>query len=505
MLSIAERKMSMNNKVRNNSKILDKARIFEKESIKSIPKVQRPSFHLSSPVGWINDPNGFSVFNGEYHLFYQYYPYDTKWGPMHWGHSKTKDFIKWEQLPAALAPDEEYDMGGCFSGSAVESDGKHVIMYTGVLNKFQEDGSCLIRQTQCIAIGNGVDYEKLDCNPVITSDSLPLGSDLENFRDPKMWKDGEDFYAVVGSRHTDIGGQILLYKSKDLREWNFVTTLDKSENNMGHMWECPDFFEIDGKQIIITSPQGIKAEGLKFHNGNNTAYLIGEYDKENYKFNREYYAPIDFGLDFYAPQTLETEDERRIMIGWMQSWNNSIIPQEFKWCGMMTIPRELTIKDGFLIQTPIREIKNYYKNTVKYQNILIEKDTQLEGISGREIDMSIEIDGTNCEEFIIKIAKNIEYETLISFDSKKNLISFDRSYSGELPDILHKREMKIRDQKGKTKLRLVIDKYSVEIFVNDGEQAMTSTFYTTLDATDISFYAKGKAIINVEKHDVILN
>lgn len=104
----------MNNVVRNSSEILNKARVFEEESIKSIPKEQRPLFHLSSPVGWINDPNGFSKFAKEYHLFYQYYPYDTKWGPMHWGHSKTKDFIKWEQLPTALAPDQEYDMGGCF-------------------------------------------------------------------------------------------------------------------------------------------------------------------------------------------------------------------------------------------------------------------------------------------------------------------------------------------------------------------------------------------------------
>lgn len=244
----------MNNIVRNNSEVLDKARVFEEESIKSIPEGKRPSFHLSAPVGWINDPNGFSKFAGEYHLFYQYHPYDTKWGPMHWGHSKTKDFIKWEQLPAALAPDQVYDMGGCFSGSAVESDGKHILMYTGVLDKVQEDGSHLIRQTQCIAIGDGINYEKSDCNPAITSDSLPEGSNLEDFRDPKIWKEGDDFYVVVGSRHADGSGQILLYKSKDLREWTFVTILDRSENKIGRMWECPDFFNVDGNDIMIISP-----------------------------------------------------------------------------------------------------------------------------------------------------------------------------------------------------------------------------------------------------------
>jgi beta-fructofuranosidase len=495
----------MNNIVKNNSKVLEKARIFEEEFIDNIPKVQRPSFHLSSPVGWINDPNGFSVFEDEYHLFYQYYPYDTKWGPMHWGHSKTKDFIRWEQLPTALAPDEEYDMGGCFSGSAVESDGKHILMYTGVLDKIQEDGSHLIRQTQCIAIGDGIDYEKLDCNPVITSDALPPGSSLEDFRDPKMWKDGDFFYVVVGSRHADKSGQILLYKSKDLRDWSFVTILDRSENKIGCMWECPDFFNLDGNDIIIISPQEVKARGLKFHNGHNTVYLIGQYDKENHKFYRKNYAPIDFGLDFYAPQTLKAKDGRRIMIGWMQSWENNIVPEDFKWCGMMTIPRELNVKDGLLIQSPIREIKNYYKNAINYKNIVIKDNVQLEGISGREIDMSIEIDGAHCEKFKIKIAKNKEYETLINFEPRKNLISFDRSYSGKLRDTLHKREMKVRNQNGRIKLRFIMDKYSLEMFVNDGEQVMTSTFYTTLEARDILFYADGQATINIEKHDIVLS
>ncbi|WP_315072698.1 glycoside hydrolase family 32 protein [uncultured Clostridium sp.] len=493
------------NDITGNNKVLDKARIFEKEAVKNITIEQRPSFHLSSPIGWINDPNGFSKFEGEYHLFYQYHPYDTKWGPMHWGHSKTKDFIKWERLPVALAPDEDYDMGGCFSGSAVESDGKQILMYTGVLDKVQEDGSHIIRQTQCIAIGDGINYEKLDYNPVITSYSLPQGSNLEDFRDPKIWKEDDGFYAVVASRHADGSGQILLYKSSDLKEWSFVCILDRNKNEIGSMWECPDFFNINGNNIMIISPMEVKANGLRFHNGHNTVYLIGKYDKENHTFNREDYGTVDFGLDFYAPQTLEAEDGRRIMIGWMQSWENNIVPSDFKWCGMMSIPRELTIKDGKLIQNPIREIKNYYKNTVKYEKVLIKDEVELKGISGRELDMSIKINGVDCKEFIIKIAKNKEYETLITFDPIKNLISFDRNYSAKLSDTLHKREMNVRNQNGKIKLRLIIDKYSVEIFVNDGEQVMTSTFYTNLDATDISFCAKGEAEVSIEKHSIVLN
>lgn len=489
---------------KNNSEVLNKARKYEMDFCGDIPAQQKPSFHLSAPIGWINDPNGFSRFNGECHLFYQYHPYTTQWGPMHWGHSKTKDFIKWDQLPVALAPDEFYDKSGCFSGSAVEFDGKHILMYTGVLENREEDGSNTIRQTQCIAIGDGINYEKLECNPVITSDLLPPGSSLEDFRDPKIWIENEKFYVVVGSRNEDGSGQILLYSSKNLKEWKLVTVLDKSENKIGRMWECPDFFNIDGHDIIVISPQDMKAEKLDFHNGNNTVYLIGKYDKGNKTFNRENYRAIDYGIDFYAPQTFENEDGRRIMIAWMQTWENRIAPQDFKWYGMMTIPREIRVKDGVLIQSPVREIENYYKNTVEYKNISIKEESNLDGIYGRELDMTIEIIDGDYSEFEIKIAKNEEYETVINYNKKKNILAFDRSYSGNYGDILHKREMNVKDQEGKVKLRLILDKYSAEIFVNDGEHVMTGTFYTPLDAKDISFSTDGESIINILKHDIIV-
>ena len=487
-----------------NSAVLEKARLYENEFIKSISKDEKPLFHLCAPIGWINDPNGFSAFNDEYHLFYQYYPYDTIWGPMHWGHSKTKDFIKWEQLQVALAPDEDYDMEGCFSGSAIEDDGKHIIMYTGVLDKTNEDGKRILRQTQCIAIGDGINYEKLDCNPVITHEMLPEGSSLEDFRDPKIWKDGNEFYAVVASRSKDGSGQILMYKSKDLRSWEYVTIVDKSENKIGRMWECPDFFKLDENYILVISPQEVRADKNGFHNGNNTAYLIGKYDENNNKFNREKYSVIDYGLDFYAPQTFEAKDGRRIMIGWMHSWENRIVPHDFKWCGMMTIPRELTIKDGCLIQTPIREIENYYKNTVEYNNLSIEKEISLEGINGRTIDITLDIDASKSEEFQIKVAKNEEYETLISYSQRKSIITFDRSYSGKYGDILHRRDINVKKNNGKVKLRLIMDKYSVEIFINDGEHVMTSTFYTPLNAKDITFSSEGVTLVSIKKHDIIL-
>lgn len=487
------------------SEKLIKAREYENRKQKEIPQGQKPAFHVSAPIGWINDPNGFSLYKGEYHLFYQYHPYSTNWGPMHWGHSKTDDFIKWDQLPAAIAPDEEYDQQGCFSGSAVEHEGRHVLMYTGVQDKVLEDGTKVSRQTQCIAAGDGYNYEKLSCNPVIQSWQLPEGSSAVDFRDPKIWKEGEVFYAVVGSRHEDNSGQIALFSSKDLKEWEFVSILERCNNQYGLMWECPDFFHLDGKYVLLTSPQEMRSEGLEFHNGNGTMYLIGNYDREQQDFSRESVGSIDYGLDFYAPQTVLTEDGRRVMIGWMQSWDNHMVPQGFEWSGMMTIPRELTIKNGRLCQNPVREIENYYQNPVTYKDIIADKPLELKGIRGRELDMTIDVEAGYYGCFRINLAHSEKYSTSICYDLSKNTLTFDRNYSGLKRDVIYQRSMYVKNQDGKIRIRILMDKYSVEVFVNDGEQAMTSIIHTPIESDRIVFGGEGNVKFHVTKNDVVVN
>ena len=183
------------------SEKLQKARDFEEQYSPYVPEEERAMFHVTGGIGWINDPNGFSVYKGEYHLFFQYHPYKPIWGPMHWGHVKTRDFIRWERLPVALAPDMPYDKDGCFSGSAVElPDGRQLLMYTGVREERQENGSLKPYQTQCLAVGDGVNYEKYEGNPVLTAKNLPKGGSDRDFRDPRIWRDPDGYYAVVGNR-----------------------------------------------------------------------------------------------------------------------------------------------------------------------------------------------------------------------------------------------------------------------------------------------------------------
>ena len=179
------------------SEILKKARAYEAEHGAAISPAERPAYHMTPYVGWLNDPNGFSYYKGKYHQFYQYNPYDVRWAPMHWGHAVSTDLLHWEYLPCALAPDSPADNGpGCFSGSATEmDDGKQLLMYTSVIAEKQPNGEMRDIQTQSIAIGDGLDYEKPACNPVLTQKDLPEGFSKFDFRDPKIWREADGTYS----------------------------------------------------------------------------------------------------------------------------------------------------------------------------------------------------------------------------------------------------------------------------------------------------------------------
>ena len=488
------------------SEMLEKARKYEFIQGQQIKEEERPAFHITPYVGWMNDPNGFSYYKGEYHLFYQYNPYSTHWDSMHWGHVVSKDLLHWNYVPTALAPDEDYDKFGCFSGSAIElEDGRQLLMYTSVNQEKLEDGTVRDIQTQAVAVGDGKDYEKYDKNPVLTAKDLPKGASKVDFRDPKIWKGNDgNFYCVIGSRPADGSGQILLYRSKNGFEWEFVSILAKNQNRYGKMWECPDFFELDGKYVLLTSPQDMLPEGLEFHNGNGTLCIIGELDPETHTLKEQFCQGVDYGIDYYAMQTLLAPDGRRIMIAWMQNWDtcaNNRIPKG-KWFGQMSLPRELSIKDGRLIQKPVREIEKLRTNKTEYKNVAFEDVIRLDGIEGRCVDMEITLrpaDAQNIyKKFAVRFAQNDTYHTAVSFRPYESVLKIDRKFSGSRRAIIHQRRSLVNSENGEIKLRLILDRFSAEIFVNDGEHVMTATIYTDLEADGISFFADGKVEMPVD-------
>lgn len=485
---------------------LQKAREYESNALEKGTVSEKQSFHVCAPIGWINDPNGFSEYQGEKHLFFQYHPYSTVWGPMHWGHMKTSDFIRWENLPAALAPDEAYDSFGCFSGSAVEWKGKHVLAYTGVERRKEADEEVKDYQMQCIAVGDGLEYQKIEENPVITGKMVPDGGSMVDFRDPKIWVDGDYIYMVVGNRAQDGSGQILMYRSANLKEWEFVTILDKSDNRYGKMWECPDFFSLDGKHVLIISPQEMEARENEFHAGDGSIYILGNYKKENSVFMEETVRALDMGFDFYAPQTMCTSDGRRIMIAWMQAWCASWFDEKDGFCGMMTLPRELHIKNGILYQNPVRELEAYYGEKVELDNIRLEKEFQkYTELGGREQDISIVLTGEDAYVFEMRVAANDKNYTLIRYEKEKQMLTLDRSNSGVRRDAAHIRNVKLLSNHRAVKLRIVMDRYSLEIFVNDGEQAVTSIIRTPYETDGVYLRAEGNVDVHITKHNICVN
>ena len=487
---------------------LNQAREYEVKKEKAIPEEQRPLFHLTPRCGWMNDPNGFSRYKGEYHLFYQYYPYDTVWGPMHWGHAKSKDLITWEYLPAAIAPDSKYDSFGCFSGSAIEmSDGKQLLVYTGVRKEENADGGIDEIQTQCLAVGDGENYEKYEGNPVIQADALPKGAGKFDFRDPKVFMKNGKYYMVVGNKTEDKDGQILQFVSEDGFKWSYDRLVIKNNHRFGVMWECPDYFELEGKQILLTSPQDMLPEELEFHNGNGTLCVIGSMDEDG-NFCEENCQAVDYGIDFYAPQTILTEDGRRVMIGWMQNWDTcGIRRDDFPWFGQMSFPREITLHNNKLIQKPVREIENYYGKRISRQNVLISDSASLSSIEGRCIDMTINVRSTGDElsykKFELRFADNGKAYSTIEYDPELNIVKIDRKHSGSRRAIVHQRRCRVSNNNGNIKLRLILDRYSMELFINDGEQVMSMVILTDIKAEGISFKGVGELLMDVEMYDLL--
>ncbi len=515
---------------------LRNARSYEEKMEKKIGEGEKPDFHLAARVGWMNDPNGFSYYKGEYHMFYQYHPYDSHWGPMHWAHAVSKDLLHWTHLPAALAPDTDYDKDGCFSGSAVElPDGRQLLMYTGVRRETQPDGSTQEVQTQCLAVGDGVDYEKYVGNPVLAEQDLPEGYSPYDFRDPKMIKAADGSYrCLIAGCRGEKDGEILYYSSKDGFSWKRERSILANNGRLGKMWECPDMFELDGKAVLLLSAQDMLPQGFEYHNGNGTVCFIGTMETADTfgpmdaveimdtakaidakdaievmdggeLFHEESNQAIDYGIDFYAPQTVLSPDGRRIMIGWMQNWDTSSQhPKTESWFGQMSLPRELSIKNGRLIQKPIRELEQLRENKVSYENVVFEGLLRLDGIEGRKVDMELEIaaadEETGYQKFAVRFAQNEIYHTSVSFRPGESIVKIDRKFSGSRRAIIHQRRCQLVTKKSSLKLRIILDRFSAEVFINDGEQVMSATIYTQQDAQGISFFADGKVEMSVVKY-----
>ncbi len=320
----------------------------------------RPEYHFLAPHNWMNDPNGPIWWKGQYHLFYQVNPHAAIWGDMHWGHAVSADMVHWRHLPIALAPTAGGpDSEGCFSGSAVIYDGKPTFIYTGVQNAPPDqatirDGSDKLRETQLLAVAEDDElthWKKLP-EPVIAAP--PQGMQVTGFRDPCPWREGDEWYMGVGSGERGKGGCVLLYRSHDLRAWEYLHPLIEGKQNgqtnsnpvdTGEMWECPDFFAVHGKHCLLYSAE------------RKVIWSTGDYDTQAHRFTATRNGVLDHGA-YYAPKSFVARDGRRILWGWITETRPEAEFAQAGWAGAMSLPRVLTIgAQGQLEMHPAAEVE----------------------------------------------------------------------------------------------------------------------------------------------------
>jgi beta-fructofuranosidase len=274
------------------------------------------------------------------------------------------------------------------------------------------------------------------------------------------------------------------------------------------MWECPDFFPLDGKHVLFVSPQDMLPEGFEYHNGNGTLCQIGVFDEETKRFIPEHNQAIDYGIDFYAPQTILTPDGRRVMIGWMQNWDTckNTGYEDRMWFGQMSLPRELSIRNGRLYQQPIQELTHYRSHPEIYKNVQIRDRITLDGIQGRSVEMDIHIrpgdPAAPYHKFTMRFAQDDQYYSILSYRPHESLLKIDRKFSGSRRAYIHQRRCQVENHHGEIRLHVILDRFSVEVFVNDGEQVMTATILTDPSARGISFEADGIAVMDITKYSL---
>ena len=272
----------------------------------------RLTHHLMPPTGWLNDPNGLCWYKGRYHVFFQYSPFEANGGLKFWGHYSSEDMINWRYEGVPLLPDSVYDCHGVYSGSALAEENKLHLFYTG--NVKMDGDYDYINNGRC---SSTLHVESEDGIRFGTKEEAISWTDYpENYtchiRDPKVWKDGEEYHMILGGRQKGDKGAVLFYKSEDLKNWTFDRDLT-TENTFGYMWECPDFFTLGDQEVLSVSPQGLTREEYRFQNIYQSGYFILKDGKPEEKAFREW----DHGFDFYAPQTFQDGKGRRILIGWM--------------------------------------------------------------------------------------------------------------------------------------------------------------------------------------------
>ena len=451
--------------------------------------INRPVYHFLPPTNWMNDPNGVIQWNGTYHLFYQHNPYGPLWGNMSWGHATSQDLIHWQDLPLALEPvPGSADEAGCFSGCMVNNNGVPTIFYTSTRGEH-----CEI-QTQSIAIGDDDlrHWRKHPDNPVIDT-VPPQMRQTDDFRDPYVWREDDAWYMMLGSGVKDVGGAILLYRSDNLIDWEYLNPLfDGVDQKYGMIFECPNFFKLGDKWVLIISA----------HTGSMTDtvfYFVGDY--ENYRFTPQHSDVLDYG-NMYAPLTFQDDHRRRILFGWIREARSAVDQRLAGWSGVQAIPRVLTLgDDNRLIMKPVDNLESIRGQHHSIDPVKIDGEIDLT-VTGLQLDIVAEFDISPEGSAGLILASNPDGRERIEivYNRKRNLLSTRKVYpeaNGALTT--HIREVTHTLYENTTlNLRILLDGSVVEIIANDRTSLTTRNYPANQDSKGVKLIGQNAALKSLD-------
>ncbi|MGN6196756.1 MAG: glycoside hydrolase family 32 protein [Ginsengibacter sp.] len=463
----------------------------------------RPQIHFSPKEHWMNDPNGMVYNKGIYHLFFQYYPGGTVWGPMHWGHATSKDLIHWQQQPVALYPDS---LGYIFSGSAVidknntsgfGTDGKVplVAIFTSHYPHAAPGATDYENQSLAYSLDNGKTWTKYSGNPVLKNPGI------SDFRDPKvMWYEPENKWVMTLATKD----RVTFYSSKDLKHWIKESEFGQSAGAHGGVWECPDLFPLKYKGetvwilIVNLNPGGP-------NRGSATQYFTGSFDGHKFHPNSSQVKWIDYGPDEYAGVTWNNTGNRRIFLGWMSNWLYANEVPTVKWRNAMTIPRELSLtKSGqemYVVSEPISELKLLARKAVAKTNVTVSETTDLSALIRQPVSLPCRIDVSMAQltNFSIILSGKLNRKLVVGYDKGSNQYYIDRTMAGRSDfnkEFAEKYFAPRIAQNSGMRLSIIVDESSIELFADGGLSVMTSVFFPERPYDKIEISAPGEVLFN---------
>jgi beta-fructofuranosidase len=439
----------------------------------AIPKAEadptRPVYHFRPPALWMNDPNGPIYHNGYYHLFYQHNPYGDDWGHMHWGHTRSKDLVYWEHLPIALWPSEEQGEGHCFSGCArINGQGQPMFFYTKVSPGASEER---LDNEQWAAVGDAelLTWEKHPVNPILALASHGGPGFEGDWRDPFIFQEGGRVFMVLGA---NMAGQatVALYEAEnsDLTRWRYGDILYQLPQTQFSFLECPNFFKVDGKWVLLFSPyQPVE-------------YVVGSFDLTSLTFTAERQGVLDYGYgdnvpNYYATNILFDDQGRCILLGWVRGFAAGR-----GWNGCLALPRLLSLgPDGRPRQQPIAELKKLRGRHFAASTRTLNHGSFIPDIKGDTLELQMTIEPGDAETFGLKARRAEDGRQAVTI-----------SYDGQRLDVAGTQlAFELTEAEKQLKLHLFLDKSVLELFVNDGRACVTRVIYPALEDLGIEIFA----------------